>query len=94
VVRPYGDQNLVSIASDSAGFVAAIEAALIRPDKEVWLARVDKFLSQLSWDRTWAGMARLMAEAAPPGPSSRAQGAFIALDAVSLTQNNKKARHV
>ena len=94
VVRPYGDQNLVSIASDSAGFVAAIEAALIRPDKEVWLARVDKFLSQLSWDRTWAGMARLMAEAAPPRPSSPAQGAFIASDAVSLTQNNKKARHV
>jgi UDP-galactopyranose mutase len=94
VVRPYGEQDLVAIASDSAGFVAAIEAALVRPDKAAWLARVDKFLSQLSWDRTWAGMARLMHEGALNGSSQSHDGGLAATNAFSLTQNNKKARHV
>lgn len=93
VIRPYGDLDLVSIASDPVAFVEAIEAALSRPDKRAWLARVDRYLSQLSWDRTWSGMARLM-EQTLTGSSARTLRSFPSSEAFALTQNNKKARHV
>ena len=86
VVRPYGDQNLVAIAADTAGFVAAIEAAMDRPDKASWLARVDNFLANLSWDRTWAGMARLMEQAMD-------RQSFAGFDPASSSET-QKARHV
>jgi UDP-galactopyranose mutase len=63
VVRPYGEKNLVAIASTPADFVAAIEK-LMAMDREPWLARVDAHLASMSWDKTWASMASLI------GPSS------------------------
>jgi hypothetical protein len=42
--------------------VAKTEALLARP-KEAWLQRVDRHLAAGSWDKTWAGMHRLMASA-------------------------------
>jgi glycosyltransferase involved in cell wall biosynthesis len=62
VVRPYGEQNMVAIASDAAGFGDAIATALADTDAE-WRARVDKYLGQLSWDRTWADMRTLVEDA-------------------------------
>jgi glycosyltransferase involved in cell wall biosynthesis len=61
VVRPYGERGLVRIADDVAGFVAAAEAAM-REDggNPRWLARVDRMLSDMSWDRTWAEMSAQM----------------------------------
>jgi hypothetical protein len=41
--------------------VRKAEALLERP-KEAWLQRVDRHLAAGSWDKTWAGMNRLMAE--------------------------------
>ena len=55
VIRPYGDNELVHMAEDSAGFIAAIEAELNAP-KETWLTRVDEFLLQNSWDITCSRM--------------------------------------
>jgi len=63
VVRPYGNDRLVHIADDCAGWVDAIEAALAQRDDDAWLARVDAFLAHTSWDRTWKGMSRAMADA-------------------------------
>jgi glycosyltransferase involved in cell wall biosynthesis len=55
VVRPYGDQQLVHIAATADEFIAAIDSEL-EADKEEWLARVDEFLMQNSWDLTCSKM--------------------------------------
>ncbi|QBY07121.1 glycosyltransferase family 1 protein (plasmid) [Deinococcus metallilatus] len=68
VVRPYGDQRLVSIAHDADGFEAAIELALSERDSAVARSRQrrsDEFLARQSWDRTWQAMQAAMQQAAP-----------------------------
>ena len=62
VIRPYGEQRMVAIASTAAEFGDAISYALKDSDPE-WRARVDTYLSQLSWDRTWADMRTLVEDA-------------------------------
>jgi UDP-galactopyranose mutase len=59
VVRPYGEQQLVYIADAPADFIVAIEKALGAPPS-VWRERVDRFLSEMSWDRTWSEMSSLI----------------------------------
>ena len=63
VVRPYGDNGLVHIASSAEEFVAATEKALSENARER-LKKVDEFLSQNSWDNTWQAMAEIVYEAA------------------------------
>ncbi len=64
VVRPYGQEGLVRIADTVAEFVAAAEAAMKEDCEESgWLARVDGFLEQISWDRTWNSMMQLIESA-------------------------------
>ena len=61
VVRPYGDEKLAYIADTVPEFVAAIAAALEQHQTfSDWLAHVDQFLSQTSWDRTWQAMNQLV----------------------------------
>jgi UDP-galactopyranose mutase len=62
VVRPYGQHGLVHIADTVEEFVGAVEKALLEDEGER-LPRVDAFLSETSWERTWAGMNRLIEEA-------------------------------
>jgi UDP-galactopyranose mutase len=64
VVRPYGQERLVRIADTVAEFVAAAEVAM-KEDCEAsgWLGRVDSFLEQISWDRTWNSMTQLIESA-------------------------------
>ncbi|HET6228613.1 MAG TPA: glycosyltransferase family 1 protein [Longimicrobiaceae bacterium] len=64
VVRPYGENGLVRIASTADEFIRSVEAALAETDDEraAWLRRVDAFLEGTSWDRTWAAMADKVAE--------------------------------
>ena len=59
VVRPYGEQELVHIADRPADFIQAIEQALAAPSQG-WQERVDRFLSGMSWDRTWSEMSALI----------------------------------
>ena len=56
VVTPYGVNNLVHIADTADEFIAAAEIELNRKDRDTWLENIDKFLSQNSWDKTWARM--------------------------------------
>lgn len=63
VVRPYGELELISIGDTPAEFVAAVEHALAEPTAE-WRERVDRFLSEMSWDRTWSEMSALVDEVA------------------------------
>jgi glycosyltransferase involved in cell wall biosynthesis len=62
VVRPYGDLGLVRIADTPDAFVAAVEAALDDDLAAHW-QHADRFLANVSWDRTWARMAALVDDA-------------------------------
>lgn len=60
VVRPYGELKLVEIADTPDDFIKAADKILANPHDEEWLARVDKFISNLSWDQTWNQMSSLI----------------------------------
>jgi UDP-galactopyranose mutase len=67
VVRHYGGTAAVQIAATLPDFVAACERALrlkVDPNGE-WLNEADRMLAGLSWDRTAAGMAALIAPLVP-----------------------------
>jgi UDP-galactopyranose mutase len=61
VVRPYGELKLVSIADTPNDFIEAAEGMLTtRGIDQDWLQRVDVFLAEISWDKTWAQMSTLI----------------------------------
>jgi glycosyltransferase involved in cell wall biosynthesis len=60
VVRPYGMEGLVSIASDAEGFITAIELYLNDEEKENWQEKSDKFLADKSWKDTFKQMREKM----------------------------------
>ena len=72
VVRPYGDLNLVRIASTAEEFVAACEQSLA-DDASGRLQKADAFLAQNSWDKTWSEMVRLIDEAIERKPKAATQ---------------------
>jgi UDP-galactopyranose mutase len=55
VVEPYGSMGLARIAANAEEFAAAIGELLATKDEQ-WSERVDGFLSDLSWDRTFVAM--------------------------------------
>jgi len=59
VVRPYGDEKLVVIADTAEQFIQSAQSAMSE-DRDRRLTRVDAFLQRISWDLTWARMARLI----------------------------------
>lgn len=64
VVRPYGELELVRIASTPQEFITAIEESLAPAATSAeWSDRVDRFLSQMSWDETWSRMSDLIERA-------------------------------
>jgi Glycosyltransferase len=62
VVRPYGELKLVEITDNPDEFIKAAEKILSRPASSEWLTRVDAFLENMSWDKTWAQMSDLIDE--------------------------------
>lgn len=73
VVKPYGENGMVHIARNDAEFIKAIEKEL-QSAKEEWLALVDDFLAQNSWDLTSSKMLKLM-----KGAKARKQGNKISI---------------
>ena len=63
VVTPYGVRQLVGIAHDAAEFIHIGDELLSNSPDDQFLARVDEFLSQSSWDRTWSDMNKLVSAA-------------------------------
>ncbi len=59
VVRPYGENGLVRIASTPAEFVSGLERALTE-DRTERLNKADEFLRHLSWDKTFLAMRGLI----------------------------------
>jgi UDP-galactopyranose mutase len=62
VVRPYGEMRLVEIIDTADEFIAAAEKLLSKSDRSEWLLKVDAFLENISWDKTWAQMSDLIDE--------------------------------
>ena len=60
VVNPYGDENLVEIASNAGEFAAAADRILNEGMPNGWLERVDDFLAERSWNKTWRAMKDLI----------------------------------
>jgi len=60
VVRPYGELKLVEIADTPDEFIQAAEKIFLDSSRSEWLARVDAFLQDISWDKTWAQMSELI----------------------------------
>jgi UDP-galactopyranose mutase len=60
VINPYGNKNLVHIADTPEDFIKAAETELGIVDRTPWLAEVDSFLEQISWDKTWNQMMQLV----------------------------------
>ncbi|HYX36703.1 MAG TPA: hypothetical protein VE954_26635 [Oligoflexus sp.] len=61
VVHPYGVKNLVAIADDSDNFIIRTEALLAdAAGHAAWQERVDKFLVDISWEKTFASMWKLV----------------------------------
>jgi glycosyltransferase involved in cell wall biosynthesis len=56
VVDPYGKNDLVYIVNDPEEFICAGTFELSMDDKAAWLAGVDEFLKDNSWDNTWLQM--------------------------------------
>jgi glycosyltransferase involved in cell wall biosynthesis len=63
VVDPYGRSGLVQIADTPADFVAKCALAMAQAKDRIWRAEVDRFLSGISWDRTWNSMNDLIVAA-------------------------------
>ncbi|MDQ3871567.1 MAG: glycosyltransferase [Chloroflexota bacterium] len=62
VVHRYGESGLVRIADSVDGWVGAVEDALVE-DSGRRESLADAFLTDLSWDRSWAAMASLVRDA-------------------------------
>ena len=60
VVRPYGELKLVEIADGPEEFIKAAEKIFAKSGQAEWLTRVDAFLENISWDKTWAQMSSLI----------------------------------
>jgi UDP-galactopyranose mutase len=63
VVTPYGKQGLVHIADTANEFIEAAEKIFNEKNKEEWMRKVDTFLSNISWNKTWNRMSLLIEEA-------------------------------
>jgi UDP-galactopyranose mutase len=60
VITPYGDLGLAKIAEGANEFLRAADSLLDSPPSKDFQARVDQFLSQSSWDKTWSDMNQLI----------------------------------
>jgi UDP-galactopyranose mutase len=60
VVRPYGELKLVEITDTPEEFIRAAEKILASSARSEWLRKVDAFLKEISWDKTWGQMSDLI----------------------------------
>jgi UDP-galactopyranose mutase len=65
VVVPYGEQGLVHIADTPEEFILAVEKEINTTDKTAWAKKVDLYLANISWDKTWSKMMILVKEILP-----------------------------
>jgi UDP-galactopyranose mutase len=93
VVRPYGELGLVEIADTPDEFVAAVEK-LLRPQSASWRARVDTFLSRMSWDQTWSAMSSLIDHVITRHAASPSSGSLVVPLAHPLIKGTRSETNV
>jgi UDP-galactopyranose mutase len=54
--------KLVEITDTADEFIHAAEKILSRSNSSEWLEKVDAYLENISWDKTWAQMSDLIDE--------------------------------
>ena len=81
VVRPYGELKLVDICDTPNEFISAAEKLLASSAQPEWLSKVDAFLKEISWDKTWGQMWNLITEVIERKRPARA--ASLPLDSAS-----------
>lgn len=62
VVTPYGKKGLVHIADTAEEFITEAEKILSDKNNEDWKKKVDEFLGNISWNKTWRKMATIIDE--------------------------------
>ena len=72
VVSHYGHLDAVAIAQTPAEFIAGCDAALALPLSGAWRDDADAVLADISWDRTFASMERLLGDAVLRARTARA----------------------
>jgi UDP-galactopyranose mutase len=78
VVRPYGDLGLVEIADAPDDFIRAAEKILKSSDEQgERQARVDTFLADMSWDKTWEQMSMLIDQTVAAQRATNATGQIM-----------------
>jgi glycosyltransferase involved in cell wall biosynthesis len=60
VVNPYGKKGLVHIADTAEEFIVEGEKILANKSDAEWSKKVDEFLSDISWNKTWRRMATII----------------------------------
>lgn len=73
VVRPYGEKNLVEIAETAKEFTAACEKLLNDENAVERQNQADDFLSQMSWNKTFAEMNNLINKEISEKPKAKKQ---------------------
>ena len=63
VVTPYGKLGLVKIADTAEEFITAAKQILANKNNEELSKKVDDFLANISWNKTWSRMTKLIDEA-------------------------------
>jgi glycosyltransferase involved in cell wall biosynthesis len=69
VQNPYGVSGLVQIADTPEDFVHACAKAMAQGGDRKWHAAAERFLSQMSWEKTWSAMNDLVVSAFAEGSS-------------------------
>jgi UDP-galactopyranose mutase len=87
VVRPYGEMKLVEITDSPDEFIRAAETLLSRPAQTEWLTKVDAFLEDISWDKTWAQMSQLIDLLVEKRRPARSRSASLPLDKITPRAN-------
>ena len=72
VVRPYGEMKLVDITDTPEDFISAADKILASSVQSEWLGKVDAFLKDISWDKTWSQMSNLITAVIQRKRSARA----------------------
>lgn len=85
VVTPYGDLGLVRIIDSPSEFVREADLLIKSQPNVGFMTRVDQFLSQSSWDRTWSEMNQLMQQTLSIKRSQIAQNAALSAIATGVS---------
>ena len=91
VVTPYGKLGLVHIADTAEEFTNAAEKIFKNNKREAWAKKVDEFLADISWNKTWHRMSKLIEEALKTKSVQNDKITIVSENKLLLNNKKKKA---